>query len=158
MKLFGHEQDPRVGLTDLQDELNRLFRRLYHGGLVTKPLDGQDWAPRMDLIEEPDDFVLRAEVPGIPLDQIEVSVLGSSVTIKGHKAPPALKPGGARVVFGETPSGSFCREIPLPAEIKPEAVQACGSDGVLVLTLPKAQASRRVSVEVKPGETQPPAD
>jgi HSP20 family protein len=151
MKIFGQEQDVRISLSDLQDELNSLFGRLYHGGLVTRPLDGQDWAPRIDLIEEPDQYILRAEVPGVPLDEIEVSALSTRVTIKGQKPAPAMTPGTGRLIFGETPAGSFCREVALPAEVKPEEVSAQGADGVLVLTLPKAEAARRVSVDVRPG-------
>ena len=72
MKIFGYGPDMRVSVSDLQDEFNNVFNRLWHGGVTTGPLDGQDWAPRIDLIDEPDQFVVRAEVPGISAGRIDV--------------------------------------------------------------------------------------
>lgn len=153
MKPLSHQRDAGVSLSDLQHELNNLLSRLWHGGLVTKPFDGQDWAPRLDLIEEPGRYVIRAEVPGVHPEDIEVSVLGGTVTLRGHKPPPDLPPETARLVFGETQHGSFHRQVSLPQEVDADRVGATGADGVLTLTLPKAGPCRGkpVSVEVKPG-------
>ena len=77
--------DIPVSLTDLQSEMNNVFQRLWHSGLSTKPFDGQEWAPAVDLFEEPDRFVIMAEVPGLEAADIDLSYAGSELTIKGVK-------------------------------------------------------------------------
>ena len=57
-------KDLPASLSDLQAEMNNLIERLWHTGLTTRPLDGQEWAPSVDVLEEPDRFVVKAEVPG----------------------------------------------------------------------------------------------
>ena len=153
MKLFGQERDLRVSMSDLQEELNNMLSRLWHGGLVTKPLDGQDWAPRIDLLDEPGRYVIRAEVPGVGLADVEVSVLGRTVTIKGHKPPPDLEATSGRLVFGEAKYGSFHRQLDLPEEVNADDVAATEAHGVLTLILPKADTSQDqpVRIEIRQG-------
>ncbi len=154
MKIFGYGPDMRVSVSDLQDEFNNVFNRLWHGGVNTGPLDGQDWAPRIDLIDEPDQFVVRAEVPGISPGRIDVSVTGNTLTLKGQKPSAAPEDGPGKLVFSETRSGSFCREITLPQEVRADGIKASAADGVLTIHVPKAESAmpKSVRVEVKTGQ------
>lgn len=153
MRMFGYGPDVRVSVSDLQDEFNNMFSRFWHGGLVTGPLDGQDWAPQIDLIDEPDQFIIRAEVPGVAGGQIDVSVSGNTLAIKGSKKPAHDEGGSSKVLFAESRSGSFCREITFPSEVRSDGISAATSDGILIIRVPKADSAKpkAVRVEVKPG-------
>ena len=152
MRPFRRGLDVRVSLSDLQDELNHVFNRLWHGGIATGPLDGQEWAPKIDLLDHEDRYTILAEIPGVRADDIDVSVSGDAVTIKGHKPAPTTDNDTKEVVFSEIRSGSFCREVTLQEEVRPEDIQAISADGVLTVTLPKAEGAKpkAIRVEVKP--------
>lgn len=134
---------------DLQSELDRVVDRFWHGGINTAPLDGQDWAPSLELVDEIDRYVLTAEVPGIPADEIDVSVVERMVTLSGAK-PVAKRPDGHRCVRTERRYGAFRRTIDLPEPVDETRVEATCANGVLSVSLPKQNVNRgrKVHVEV----------
>lgn len=86
--MFRPFQDPQLSLGALQDEMNRMFDRVWHGGVSTRPFDGQPWAPAIDLYEHEDRYTVYAELPGVPVESVEVSYLANSLTLRGEKARP----------------------------------------------------------------------
>ena len=86
MPLLPFRKEGQFSLTDLQEEINRMFDRVWHGGLATGPLDGQEWAPSVDVLEEPDRCVVKAEVAGLETGDVDVSMSENILTIKGHKS------------------------------------------------------------------------
>jgi HSP20 family protein len=88
----------------------------------------------------------EAEIPGVKAEDLDISVVGSELTIKGTRQPAVeQEPAFHRRERG---AGSFARVIRLPVDVDPEKVQASLRDGVLTLTLPKAEAAkpRRITV------------
>ncbi|MFO0972275.1 MAG: Hsp20/alpha crystallin family protein [Phycisphaerae bacterium] len=136
-------------LRDLQGEFDRLVERLWHGGLSTRPLDGMDWAPSMDVIEEPGRFLIRAEVPGMSASDVEVSVLERVVTIKGTKAAPLPGGNAGRRLRSECRYGSFCRTIELPVAVNADRVGAACRNGVLEVEIAKIDAAQPRTVRVE---------
>ena len=59
---------------EMREEFDRMLDRVWHGGLSTAPLDGQDWAPRLDVYEHPDHYQVRVEIPGLTADDVQVSI------------------------------------------------------------------------------------
>jgi HSP20 family protein len=145
---FRPFQDPQQIFGTLQDEMNRVFERVWHGGISTRPFDGQPWAPAIDLYEHDDRYVLYVEVPGVDGSTVDVSCVGNTLTLRGDKRRPAGVTDETPAIHGERRFGNFCRTIDLPAKINVDQVSACCHGGVLEITVPKSESSRPKSVRV----------
>lgn len=136
---------------DMRHEFDRLLDRVWHVGLSTAPLDGQDWAPSMDAAELPDRYVFRVEVPGLSASDVDVSILGNVLSIRGCKKGPTPLPEGGRRLRGECRYGSFNRSCELAGPVVEDGIIAKCTDGVLEISIPKAQEAKGRSVKVQPG-------
>ena len=146
---FRPLQDMQFSFSNLQDEMNRLMERLWHAGISTKPFDGQQWAPVIDLYEHADHYTLFAEVPGVDADQIEVTHVGAALTIRGEKSTPVETGKENRPLRSERRFGTFSRTVELPADIDVERLSAKCLAGVLRITIPKSEASLAKSVKIE---------
>lgn len=138
----------QVSLTDLQDEVNRMFDRMWHAGISTAPLDGQAWAPVIDLVDLPSQYLLTAEVPGLTVEDIEVCYEQGQLMLKGVKPGPPPRDEQTDVLRAERRFGGFRRTIPIPKEINTEGISAKCARGVLEITLPKKEPVKRTSVRI----------
>jgi len=122
--------------------MERLFDSLA-GGSVSTP--GSGVIP-INLTETEDQYVIEAELPGVKLDQIEIDASETEVTLRGKRERARVE--GVTPIRSERPAGSFERIITLPGEIKPDAVAALLTAGVLRIDLPKCATarSRRIAV------------
>lgn len=144
-------------LTSVQNEVNSLLEKLWRLGVTAVSPESQDFVPLVEIREEADKYVVMAELPGMPAEEVEVSAAAMSLTISGEKSHP-LEP--AVEVAGELPHilqserryGRFSRTITLPGAIQVEAVTAAAHDGVLEIHLPKTAGTRpvQIRVDVKP--------
>lgn len=150
---FRPFQDKDLSLTALQDEMNRVFDRVWHSGLSTPPFDGQEWAPLVDVYESADGYTLYAELAGVDARSVDVSYVGCTLTIRGEKTRPAGLADADRPLRGERRFGTFCRTVELPGDIDAEKLSASCNDGVLEITVPKSAASRpkTIKIEVREG-------
>ena len=107
-----------------------------------------DWVPAVDVIEEKDRFILRADVPGVKPDDIEVSMDAGVLTVSGHRQEEnySEESGLKRV---ERVSGRFYRRFSLPDTANAEAIRASSRNGILEVTIPKQPEvqARRIQVE-----------
>ena len=141
--------DPFDFMRDLQSEMNRF--------LNLSPLrkDGDlAWArpfePDIEVREEPDHFLVRADLPGIKKEELNISVTGNLLTLKGErKGETETK--GRDYFYSERFYGAFSRTLELPTEVEADKMKAAYKDGVLELTLPKAESAKpkQIKVEVK---------
>jgi len=146
--MFRAMQDPQQLFGTLQDEMNRVFDRVWHGGISTRPLDGQQWAPALDVYEYPDRFVVHVEVPGVDGNSVDVSCVSNTLTIRGEKRRPADVAEDTPSVYRERRYGCFCRSVDLTGKIVVDQVSARCVNGVLEVTIPKAECDRPRSVRV----------
>jgi len=146
---FPFPRDMSFSMQDIRSEFDRLLDRVWHGGISSAPLDGQDWAPAVDVIDEPLIYRIRVEVPGMTAEQIEVSVQKNVVTIQGRKPPAYDLQQPPRRLRSECRFGAFSRRIELPVAIQDNEVKAVCKNGVLTLELPKTPVAvgRTVPVE-----------
>jgi len=138
--------DPYRDLYTLQHRINRMFGET---GLAS----GHDaegfgaWLPPVDVVEEGDNLVFRAELPGVSKDDIEVKVENGTLSLRGEKRQEkeATAESAHRV---ERVYGAFHRSFILPSSVDAEKIQARYKDGVLELLLPKADEAkpRRISI------------
>lgn len=132
------------------DLLHRDLDRLV-GGRRT-PGDEQspvaDWVPAVDIVEEKDRFILRADVPGVKTEDIEVAMDNGILSIAGerHAIAPADESGVQRI---ERATGRFLRRFTLPDTANADGISARSRDGILEVVIPKAPEvqARRITVE-----------
>lgn len=140
-------------LFPLSDDLDRLFSRFGNGEfepLLPEPQDGVAWLPAIDVSSSEKEIVVRAEVPGVNPENIEVTVTGRVLTIAGEKQA-ASEENEEDVHYGERRFGSFRRVVKLPTVVDTESITASHKDGVLEIRLSKSQSvlPKRIPVQVK---------
>lgn len=115
---------------------------------LDRPFAGYKAWPAVDVAEQDDAIVVRAEVPGCKAEDIEISVYGNTLTISGEKKlSEEKKEKGYYHV--ESTYGSFRRELTLPTDVEQDKIDAVCKDGVLSITLPKAAQAKAIKVKVK---------
>jgi len=136
----------RNNLTRLHGDIDDLFDGFFRG--LDRPFAGYKAWPAIDVAEQDDAIVVRAEVPGCKAQDIDISVYGNTLTISGEKKlSEEKKEKGYYHV--ESTYGSFRRELSLPTEVDQDKIDATCKDGVLSITLPKAEKAKAVKVKVK---------
>jgi HSP20 family protein len=104
--------------------------------------------PAMDIGENENAFIVKAEVPGCKAEDIDISVQGNTLTISGEKEQEEEKKEKG-YYHVERSYGSFRRDLNLATEINPDKIEAVCENGVLTLTLPKSEKAKPVKVKVK---------
>jgi len=134
--------EPFRNVSDIQGEVNRLFDTLL-GRPMTGP-SGRAWLPPVDMHETKDDLVLNVELPGVSEKDVTVSITGDLLSIKGERRwNDEAK--DRQYLHTERAYGQFERLVQLPMAVQADKVKASYRDGVLQITLPKAE-------ELKPRE------
>ncbi len=123
----------------LQQEMNRLFEDFTGGALL--PLQGGGFSPRVDVRETEDAIRVSAELPGMREDDLDLKLTDDCLTIAGEKQE---EKSGEKDGFSYTERsfGSFRRDIPLPAGVDAEKVEATFKNGVLEITVPKSAEAK----------------
>ncbi|MGD8568614.1 MAG: Hsp20/alpha crystallin family protein [Gammaproteobacteria bacterium] len=111
----------------------------------TAPFGGK--LPKVDIVDREKDILVRAEVPGIDKDNLDISITENTVTIKGTTHHEEKEEKG-EYYRRETSHGSFARTVTLPAEVDSEHAKANYKDGVLELTVPKVKKSQRRTIKI----------
>ena len=138
------------------EEMDTLFERLFEGGHLT-PFDWrwpglasfrhmEERMPRVDVVDRDDEVVVRAEVPGLRREDLEVNLSQDLLTIKGETKEEKEEKG--EFYRSEIRRGRFMRTLRLPAEVRGEEAKAHFADGVLEITIPKAERAARHSVKI----------
>jgi HSP20 family protein len=124
------------------EEWERLFDEFFGRQLRRLPVEEKGWMPAVDVFEKEDRFVVKAELPGMKEEDINVSVVGDTLSIKGErKTETEVK--DEDYYRCERSYGSCYRSIPLPPNVDADKIEASFEDGVLEVALPK-------SAKVKP--------
>jgi HSP20 family protein len=143
--------NPFVELENLQREMNRLFDfSFFKGTDEDSSLWKSQWAPAIDVFDSKDSLVIKADLPGLNKDEIDVSIQDNILTIRGEKKQE-FKNKENNYLRSERFYGIFHRAIALPAEVDRAKIQASFKDGVLELTLPKSEESKpkQIKIDVK---------
>jgi len=139
--------EPFGAIRQLQEEMNRAFGNAPVRGDDGTSVATSGWTPAVDVREEDDRFVISADVPGVPPQDIEITMENGVLTIKGERKPEAGKgDSGYRRV--ERDYGSFYRRFSLPDTADAEHVSATGKDGVLDVVIPKKAAVQPKRIKV----------
>jgi len=134
------------GLAALHREMDDLFDSFFSG--LDRPFSGYRAWPAIDVAEEENEILVRAELPGCKPEDIDISVHGDVLTISGEKKLEKEE-SKDHYYHRESSYGAFRRQLSLPAEVDAKKVEAQYKDGVLAITLPKAETSKAIKVKVK---------
>ncbi len=143
--------DPFHGLVSLQERMNRLFEQTWDRSRGEREgMAAGTWAPAVDIYETPDSIVLQAELPGLSKDDIDIQVRDNVLTLKGERrSEKEVKEGNYLRV--ERAYGGFQRAFTLPAAVQADKIRAVFKDGVLDVSIPKAEEAKpkQIKIEVK---------
>jgi HSP20 family protein len=133
------DMSPFATLRFFDEAMNRL----------AEPQGNRPWAPAVDILETENELVIKADLPAVKLENIDVRVEDGTLTLKGERSfeKTENEKGYHRI---ERSYGSFSRSFALPETVDPEQVKANFLDGVLTITLPKKEIAkpRQIKVEV----------
>jgi HSP20 family protein len=143
---------PTWDWTSPYEELDRMRRQM---DLLSEGLSRGVWRepaagvfPLMNVTEDKDSYYVRAELPGFKGDDLDISVTGDTLSIAGERK---IAPEDEKAIYHrrEREAGRFSRIVTLPAQVDTGKVEAGCTDGVLQVTLPKAEAAKPKQITVK---------
>jgi HSP20 family protein len=141
--------DPFRELTTMQDRINRIFGDIYHRSVDDDVMSRGDWMPPVDIFQNgSQELVIKAELPGLKKEDIDVRVENNTLTLRGErKREQTVKDEQFHRV--ERTYGAFSRSFSLPSTIDTEKVNADFTDGVLTITMPLREEAKPRQIEVK---------
>ena len=142
--------EPFRGVTSLQEQINRLFNEAFdrsteEGSLTT-------WAPSVDIYETEHELVVKADLPDVKPEDLDIRVENNILTIRGERKFEK-KVDEDKYLRVERSYGSFSRSFSLANTVNTEAIKADYKDGVLTLTIPKREEAKPKQIKVQVGNT-----
>lgn len=135
-------------LTDMQQEMNRMFDDFF-GERRGGTMEG-NWMPSVDVSETNEAILVRAELPGMTQDDIELSLQDNVLTLKGEKKSEK-KEEKENYHRAECCYGSFTRAFTLPAQVNQGEIKATFKDGILQIALPKSEEVKAKKIAIAAG-------
>jgi HSP20 family protein len=134
----------------LRDEVDRLFDSfaLSKPGDVMRRFVQPQVFPAVNLWEQDDAVFVEAELPGVQQADLDLSVTGDELLLKGKRVPP--RDGSQAFHRRERGEGEFARAVKLPVDVNADAVEATLENGVLLVRLPKAEVVRPRKIPISP--------
>ena len=134
-------------LSSLRDEIDRLFEApLSSLTELSQPFSG-GWIPAIDLYEDRDNYVVKMELPGMKKEEIDISLHNGVLSISGERKDEE-KHEDAETYRSERFFGRFQRSVTLPAVVEGDKVNASYKDGILTVTLPKAEEAKPKQITI----------
>ena len=137
---------PFEDLSTMRREMDRILERFF-GEPVGPERPAGMWTPRTDVTETKDNVSITAELPGLDAKDVEVSVSGDMLTIKGEKKEEKEEKDKHRHVVERT-YGAFSRMVRLPAPVAADKIKATFKNGVLTVMLPKTEEAKPKAIPV----------
>jgi len=137
--------DPFREMRDLQDRVNRLLEDRFGTGLPGVER-GTSTFPPLDIRSDNESVYVVAELPGVAIEGVDLSITGDTLSIKGERKAPEVPE--ERYHRRERPWGFFNRLVGLPDPVDAEKIQAVLKDGVLSITLPKSATAKPRQIKV----------
>lgn len=135
-------------LTKLRREMDRLFDRFSEGWPFRAIVEEGEWAPSLDVSESGKEVIVKAELPGLDPKEIDISIRGDMLTIRGERKKEEEKK-GEHYHRIERSYGAFSRSVRLPTEVDTDKVNATYKDGILRIEMAKTKAAAAKKVEIK---------
>lgn len=146
----------QAGVPTLTRDIDEVFDRFLNAPLpfpafnyepLKRAMEGT-WMPALDLHETEKEFIIRAEVPGVPRENLDVHLEGEVLTLTGHREKVAREV-NEMVLWEERETGKFLRTIRLPKAVEAGKVEAIYNEGVLTVHLPKVATTAKNKIVIK---------
>jgi HSP20 family protein len=147
MRTMNRLEQPFRGATTLQEQINHLFG---NGGRTAEESNLTPWAPAVDIYETENELVVKADLPDVNPQDLDIRVENNILTIRGERKfdTKAHEDNYLRI---ERAYGSFSRSFSLASSVNSEAIQADYQNGVLTLSLPKREEAKPKQIKVNVG-------
>lgn len=134
---------------DVEEFVDRFLRLPFRASdLGLTPRMGEGFSPPLDLVESEKEYVLRIEVPGIPRENLDVSLVGEILTLSGHREKVERKE-QENMLWEEREEGRFVRTVKLPQAVDAAKIDATCQEGILTVKLPKAEPAVKSKIVIK---------
>ena len=130
--------------------MDAAFNRLWNTGARAPEVDGGRWDVAMDVVQDGDDLIVRASVPGVDPDDIQVTLEDGLLTIEGETGSETEEQKGD-YLLRERRFGRFHRALRLPSSVDAENAEPSYANGVLTITVPKQEAKKARRLAIKTG-------
>jgi HSP20 family protein len=137
--------DPIKDMRNMEDYMNRLWRAAPVYGMGS-----EDWNILIDVLQRQDELMVRASMPGIKPEDIDLSIEDNVLTIRAERKAEA-EGKDATYLIRERPAGSFFRALHLPETVDTTKIQSSYESGVLTIVLPKAEEKKRKQIKIEIG-------
>jgi HSP20 family protein len=151
MKMAIERWHPFTDLMSLRQAMDRLFEDSFVR--PSRALEGlaEVAGPALDIYQKPDEIVVKAALPGVKAEDVNIDITGDTLTIRGEsKAEQEVK--REDYLYQERRYGAFSRSVVLPSGVKSDKAEATMEDGVLTLRIPKAEEVKSKAIKVKAKE------
>jgi HSP20 family protein len=150
--------DPFAEAISLRDAMDRLLQESFirpSGASSQRGLQQQQAAMLpLDVKESEDGYTIQASLPGIKPEDVQIQIMGDTVTIRGETREDREEKRGEQVIMRERRMGRFARAFTLPLPVDADHAEANFENGVLTLRLPKAQQAKPRRIQVRSGDGQ----
>ncbi len=134
-------------LEEMRNEMSRMFGWPAGRG-ESESLFESLWSPAVDIVQEGDRYLVKADLPGMKKDEIEITLNGDTLTISGEKkGENETKDDGC--CRSERYYGKFSRSLVLPSTVDANKIEAAYKDGVLSVTIPKSEEARPKQIKIQ---------
>ncbi|MBR6088950.1 MAG: Hsp20/alpha crystallin family protein [Anaerolineaceae bacterium] len=144
--------NPNRNYLSMQDTMNSLVNALFNTDITNPASESEEYAPRMDMKETEDAFIVKLTMPGIDKDSLDISVTDGVLNVKGETKEEESEGENGKWLVREHRHCSYYRSVRLPSDVVAEKADAEYKNGVLRLTLPKAEEVKPKSISVKIGD------
>jgi HSP20 family protein len=137
--------DPLRDLRQMDETVNRLWR-----GIGSAPTGTEDWNISLDVVQRPDEIVVKASIPGVKPEAVDLAIEDNILTLRAERKPD-FEDDKSVYLVQERPTGSFYRALRLPETVDANKVQSNYEAGVLTIVLPKAEEKKKKQIKIQIG-------
>ena len=135
--------DPFRDLRQMDETVNRLWRG-FGGG----PASSEDWNISLDVVQRTDEIVVKASIPGVKPEAVDLAIEDNILTIRADRKPD-FEDEKSVYLIQERPTGSFYRALRLPETVDSNRIQSNYENGVLTIVLPKAEEKKKKQIKIQ---------
>ena len=140
--------DPVREMTTLRDMMDRLMAEAFAPIMERTPLESLALIPRVDMYETDDEIVVKAVMPGVKPEDLDITITGNVLSIKGE-VKEEKEEENVNYIRRERIYGTFRRDLTLPVDVDVDKAKAEFENGILVLHLPKVESAKPKRLEIK---------
>jgi len=140
--------DPYRDMRQMEQAMNRMWR-----GIGNWPGEMEQWNILIDVVQKPDEIVVKASLPGVKPEEIDITFEDNVLTMKAESSKESETQEGGYLIR-ERSSGTFYRALRLPESVDTEKIHPIYENGVLTISLPKAEEKKKKQIKVSVQDTR----